>query len=556
MNKLLLYLLESGTCLLVFYLFYSLVLKRETCFTYNRFYLLLTPLLSFLLPLTELSFIPQSEPLIIFVSEQLNPITIKASVARTPISSWMIWQIILLVVYGLGFGYGVFRFGRQLYLLYQLARQTQATSFCWNNIRVHKTEGQQPTFSFGNRIFWDNSHALSITETEQVFLHEAVHIWQKHTFDTLYLEFLRIVFWFNPLLYFFQKALTNTHEFIADAAVLRTTSANAYASILAKQVLHRLEFSFGNYFNKSLTLKRMKMIQQTQHRPSKLKQIAALPIAGVLAFMLACNDQEDLTKVKAQDQTNTEELKDGEIPDVIITQDQSITNELKGEEIFTFVEQNPTFPGGLEKMYQFLGTNIKYPEAAVKTNVQGNVITQFVVTKEGKITHINVVKSLSPETDAEAKRVIALMPTWKPGKQNGHSVNVQYTLPIRFALNGDEPKDNELTTKNSPDGPIFTQVDQVPAFPGGLEKMYRFLGTKIKYPKVAADAKLNGSVIAQFLVTKEGKITDLKILKSLSPETDAEAKRVISMMPAWEPGKQNGQPVNVQYTLPIRFALN
>ncbi|QNF33110.1 M56 family metallopeptidase [Adhaeribacter swui] len=540
MNKVLFYLLESSACLLVFYLLYTLLLKRENCFQYNRFYLLLTPLLSLSIPLVELPFLQQPEPITIFVAEQLAPVTITVQRAGASAAYWLTWHTGLLFLYGIGLTFFLFRLLRQLYQLHRFTQKTLTSRFYWQNIRVHKTEGVQSTFSFWNCIYLDNSQTLSAVETERVLLHEAVHVRQKHSLDILYLEFLKIIFWFNPLLYLYQQALTHTHEFIADAAVLRTTTPETYARLLARQMLHRLEFSFGNYFNKSLTLKRMNMLQQNYRRPSKLKQLAALPTFGVLVFMLACAEPET------------------PISQSPVTSSESSTLKADNDEVFTFVEQNPLFPGGLEKMFQFLGKNIKYPKAAIDANLEGNVIAEFVVTKEGKITDLKIVKSLSPETDAEAKRVIALMPDWEPGKQDSKPLNVKYTLPIKFALDDDASSEKArgfIQYQDKTNKTIFTQVEELPQFPGGMEKMYTFLGKNIKYPTAAQKASVEGMVIVQFIVTDQGAIQDLQILQGLTDETNAEALRVVKSMPTWQPGKQNGKPVNVQYTLPLRFSL-
>ncbi|MDQ4140138.1 MAG: M56 family metallopeptidase, partial [Bacteroidota bacterium] len=352
-------------------------------------------------------------------------------------------------------------------------------------------------------------------------------------------ELLRIIFWFNPLLYLFQQALTNIHEFIADAAVLRTTSPETYTSLLVRQMLHHLEFSFGNYFNKSLTLKRMKMIQQTHRHPSTVKLLAVLPVLGILLFVLSC----------AEPETPVNQSPEGKI------EMHALSN--NSNEVFTFVEQAPSFPGGMEEMITFLGKNIKYPAAAKNANLEGIVIAEFVITKTGKITDVKIVKSLSPETNTEAKRVIGLMPDWEPGKQEGKPLNVKFTLPIRFAL-GDGSSEKIrgfIQYQDKTNKTIFTQVEELPQFPGGLEKMYTFLGKNIKYPKAAQKANVEGSVIVQFVVTEQGIIKDLSILKGLTAETNAEALRVIKLMPNWIPGKQNGKPVNVQYTLPLRFSL-
>ncbi|QMU29798.1 M56 family metallopeptidase [Adhaeribacter radiodurans] len=539
MNNILLYLLESGTCLLVFYLLYELLLKRETCFLYNRFYLLITPLLSFIIPLVELPFL-QPEPFTIFVAQQLAPITITVNASAPSSNSTILsWQTLLGILYTVGVAFFSFRLGKQLYLLHQFAQKTQPDSFYWQNIPVHKTQGAQPTFSFWNCIFWDNSQTLSTSEKERILLHEAVHIRQKHSLDILYLELFRIIFWFNPLLYLYQQALTNTHEFIADAAVLRTTSPETYTSLLARQMLHSLEFSFGNYFNKSLTLKRMKMIQQIPHRPSIIKLLAALPVLGILLFVLSCAEPENPVNQSSKGNSKTNTLN------------------IDGEEVFTFVEQAPNFPGGMEKMVAFLGKNIKYPEAAINANLEGTVVAEFVVTKAGKITDIKIVKSLSPETNAEAKRVISLMPNWEPGKQDGKPLHVKYTLPIRFALG--EPATEKIRGftpyQDDQNKNIFTQVEVLPQFPGGIEKMYSFLGKNIKYPAAAQKAKKEGTVVVTFVITDQGIIKDLEIVKGLTAETNAEALRVIKLMPPWTPGKQNGKPVNVQYTLPLRFSL-
>src|ERR1700743_1246850 len=106
--------------------------------------------------------------------------------------------------------------------------------------------------------------------------------------------------------------------------------------------------------------------------------------------------------------------------------------------IFTAVEQEPTFAGGIEKFYAFLRNNIHYPAVAKENNVQGKVFVSFVVEKDGSLTDIKVVRSLGSGTDEEAVRVLKNSPKWKPGIQNGRPVRVYYTVPISFALQSDD----------------------------------------------------------------------------------------------------------------------
>lgn len=112
----------------------------------------------------------------------------------------------------------------------------------------------------------------------------------------------------------------------------------------------------------------------------------------------------------------------------------TVSQEPANEQIFTVVEQEPEYPGGMEALYQFLAANVKYPKDAREENVQGRVIVSFVIEKDGSVTNIKVVKSPDERLSQEAVRVIESMPKWKPGKAQGKKVRVQFSLPINFKL--------------------------------------------------------------------------------------------------------------------------
>lgn len=103
-------------------------------------------------------------------------------------------------------------------------------------------------------------------------------------------------------------------------------------------------------------------------------------------------------------------------------------------EIFNVVEESPEFPGGIQKMYEYIGQNLKYPEAAQQNDVQGKVFVKFVVTKDGDIGDIKTLKGIGHGCEEEVARILANMPTWQPGKQDGEKVNVYYTMPVNFQL--------------------------------------------------------------------------------------------------------------------------
>jgi periplasmic protein TonB len=112
----------------------------------------------------------------------------------------------------------------------------------------------------------------------------------------------------------------------------------------------------------------------------------------------------------------------------------NIVSDVVEDKPYTYVEQMPEFPGGEGEMLKYLGKNIRYPAAAQRAGVEGLVVLSFVVSRTGEISEIEVVKSLGSGTDEEAMRVVKTMPKWSPGKQNGRTVPVRYTLPVRFAI--------------------------------------------------------------------------------------------------------------------------
>ena|ERR1041385_5558892 len=104
-------------------------------------------------------------------------------------------------------------------------------------------------------------------------------------------------------------------------------------------------------------------------------------------------------------------------------------------------------------------------------------------------------------------------------------------------------------------GPVYTKVDHMPSFPGGEEELARFFSKNIQYPKEALDNKIEGTVYVTFVVDINGKISNVQMLKRMAYGMDQEAMRVVKLMPDWTPGHQDGKPVPVQVTIPVKFSL-
>ena len=298
----------------------------------------------------------------------------------------------------------------------------------------------------------------------------------------------------------------------------------------------------------------------------RTKYLMFLPLAGILMIV---------SNIEMVART-TEKFAKEMMGQVTETQIKSVPDSV----VFQVVEEMPDFPGGMKALMDYLSKNVKYPAEAHAIGAQGRVIVSFTVKKDGSIADTKVERSVNPYLDKEAMRVIAAMPKWQPGKQRGEAVNVRFTVPVAFRLSDPElPKAEEIKQsdldevvvvgygpqEDSTPGAVgvkgenadqaFTVVETMPKFPEGQAGLMRYLARSIKYPVIAQKNKEQGRVIIQMIIGTDGSLSNVKVLRSVSPSLDAEAIRVVGNMPKWEPGMQKGQAVPVKYTLPITFRL-
>jgi TonB family protein len=221
--------------------------------------------------------------------------------------------------------------------------------------------------------------------------------------------------------------------------------------------------------------------------------------------------------------------------------------------IFSLVDEMPNFPGGFEALEKFKFSNINYPQELKNLGIEGNVIASFTITKDGSVSGIKIFKGVSPSLDAEAIRVLKLMPSWSPARVAGRPVKFMYWTAVEFSLS---PQTIIEEPSASNDEEPFVVVEEMPMFPGGDSALLNYIVNNTKYPESAKYKGIQGKVIIRFCVAKDGGVNRISVLKKVSPELDAEAIRVVSTLPAFMPGKQGGKPVPVWYMVPISFALN
>jgi len=542
------YLLLVNIYLVLFYVFYVLLLRKETFFQLNRIYLVTAALLSFFIPMIQADWVQN-----LFITQQVkytiysSPVIIYSfkPVAASHIS---IGQI-LAVLYGAGILFLSVRLIWQLIKLKRVINQPQATA----------------AYSFFGMVRLDEASSNNTI----IEAHEQVHAQQWHSADVMLIELVMIVNWFNPVVYMYRFAIKHIHEYIADRqAVQAGTNKAEYALLLLSQTFESPAHQLVNpFFNHSLLKQRIIMLQKNKsQRISLIKYGLSAPLFILMLILSSAtiNNSKPVSVInRSAHQLFTTPAAPVLLADVLredkalekkesahVAREIEIDTVRKKNQVYTSVEKVPEFPGGLEKFGAYLGKAIKYPKVDRENNVQGRVIITFVVEKDGALSGLKVTRGVSKTIDAEALRVLKNSPKWIPGIEKGKKVRVQYSVPISFALVSDDKPKSDQT------GQVFTSVEQVPEFPGGLEAFGKFLGDNVKYPKADREKGIKGRVIATFIVEADGSLSNIKVTRGLSEAIDAEAVRVLDISPKWKPGIQNGRAVRVQYSVPISFTLD
>jgi len=237
--------------------------------------------------------------------------------------------------------------------------------------------------------------------------------------------------------------------------------------------------------------------------------------------------------------------------------------------IWFFDEAMPQFPGGDEALMKWLSDNIQYPAEAVKKGIHGRVVLRFVIKADGSVEDVEVVKSLDSLCDKEALRVVKMMPKWIPGIRNRMPADVYYSLPVTFKLPIRDASNKTDSVQHIPvldrnkhflkDSTQIIKSDTgviiVPKFPGGEVALAKYLGKNISYPIQEERQGIQGTVVLKLRIDPNGSVKEVEVEKSVNPNLDKEALRVVKKIPKWIPATKNGVPVSIYYRLPVTFRL-
>ena len=600
------YLLKVNVAFVLFYAFYRLFFYKDTFFKLRRAILLAFFGLALFYPLLNIQdWVRQQEPIadvIYMYSAMLPEATAKADAAASV--DWYGW-----LLGSLGFIYwGIVAFlcGRFL---------VQLSSILWlahtsERVVIHETpvyalRKAAGPFSFFRMVFL-HPESHSDKETDEILTHECTHVSQWHSIDVILSEMMCMACWFNPFVWLLKREVRHNLEYLADNTVIQSGyDSKSYQYHVLGLAHHQSVTTLYNSFN-VLHLKNRIMMMNKKRSPGivRTKYLIFIPLVGILMLLSNIEAVARLTVRLANEATVSNAMvtatgilvdetgqpligasvvvkggkertitdKKGafslEVPanailrcsyqgresQEVLAADMTNNTHLSlssksremNEQVFTVVEKMPSFPGGDAELLKYIATNIKYPKESQDNGEQGRVICSFIVGRDGSVNNPEVLRGVTPLLNEEAVRVINTMPRWNPGMQRGKAVAVKYTVPITFRLKSpvEEAKEETLTV-----------VDVMPQYPGGDRELLKFIAQSIKYPTDAQEAGVQGRVICSFVVDKKGNIVEPKIIRGIDPSLDAEALRVIGMMPRWTPGRQDGKAVRVLYTVPITFRL-
>lgn len=414
------YLIKSSVCILFYELFYRLFLRGETFHRLNRMILLMSLVLSLLLPLLDVSgwfsFAGQDGAMpVTELTFSLQELVVDQRTAglleHQGIAAWAVifgvylaGIILLLLKNLLVFVY--------LHRLLKRCRQEQTA----DGQVYYRCPDRMGPFSWLGRVVLSSADDGPLTDC--ILAHERAHAALGHSFDLLLVELFLCFQWFNPAAWWLKKDLRLVHEYEADRYVLASGfDARAYQLLLIRKSvgpkLYNMVHSFNNYsLKKRITM----MMKRKSKFWTQAKSLYVLPLGGFVLALFACVDGKKPTVEESQS-VETREMTVKEQPD---------------DSVASYVD--PSFPGGDVACMKWLSENVKYPAEAVEKGIKGKVIVQFIVTKDGKITDAEDARSVDPLLDAEALRAIRSMPDWEPAQRDGQNIAVKYSLPIAFSL--------------------------------------------------------------------------------------------------------------------------
>ena len=577
------YILRSSVWLTGFGLVYLLFLRNERFFLLNRFYLLSGMIISLFFPLFTWHY-----TVLLPVTPEVNVLEPQVT-GTTPVESSFSIQNLLWTAYLAGIAFLSLRMALQLVVVWKVVRNSEI--IFTHSVKLIRSEKYPVSFSFFSFVFVNPS--VNELETREIIHHEREHVSQRHWVDLLLFEILCLLQWFNPAIWLYGRMIRQNHEYLADEGALqRSLNPAVYRAALLNQMFGEAVIPLAHSFNYSLNKKRFNMMKKTISSPiRKLKLLLVLPLIAGVFYAFASPEYQivhaDIAVPETQLPADTKTVK-GKVIDETGKPLKKASVVVSGKPIGTITDEVGNFELKLGDNTPIVVSYVGYQSQKLDPDFD----RMMTVKIEKVVVSIDAIEKNAVPTSERQKEVIKT-------KVGDEDIKVQTDSPLKIrsadgkgekplivkdgviadnqnvdnippetiesisvlkdesatAKYGDKGKNGvvEITTKKPSDNFVF--VEEMPEFPGGVKAMKEYVYANLKYPDYALKNGIQGRVMVKFMVTKEGKVSDVKVSGHVDKALDEEAARVVSVMPNWKPGTQGGEKVDVNYELPIDFKL-
>ena len=498
---------------MVLYFAYKLLFRNSNRFQLNRIILLTISVFAFALPFIRINLEGQHFQEMTSFKEEMDVIFYSdAVIEETPVeASTLSVTDIISYIYIIGVVFLLMKFVYNIVKIYKIKAGKKIETIDDVNF-IYTNESHIP-FSFLKNIYIpkDNLDAMIIK-------HEMSHVKNYHSVDVILMEIMIAFQWFNPFIRMIKNELKSNHEFIADSEAIKDEDEKSNYMMLLLQQCTADDFStIANNFSFLLTKKRISMITKNQKvKGSVIKVLLTLP---VFALLILLNTQCDNVKPNEEKQQTpaVENKAEGEV------------GNLAGRIIFS--DEKP------------------FPCANVALEKDGKVVYSVTADENGNYEFKSIpAGTYNLKTFYEGYTTMII---------EGFNIPAnKFAFQNLYLLKQDDADETSSQKPQVTQDTIYRVTEVMPEYPGGPNEMMKYLQENIKYPQSAKDNKIEGRVFVTFVVEKDGSISNAAVLRGIDKECDAEALRVVSSMPKWNPGQQDGKNVRTQFTIPIIYKFN
>jgi len=542
MTDFLIYQGKAAIALAVFYMFYRLLLSKETFHRFNRIVLLGTAALSFILPLCVITL----KKVVVLPAITASSETIVGDVAETaamvPEISEPIWPVILCSLFAFGALAVLVHVAISIIGIRRIIRSGSHEALeSGENLVI--TETDTAPFS------WMKYIVISREDYEsgysQILTHEKAHIALRHSWDILFVDMITALQWFNPAIWMLKADLRALHEFEADDAVLRSgVNIREYQYLLIRKAVSKSGYSVANSFNHSTLKARITMmLNKKSSRMSVWKALYVIPLVGI-SLAATAETKVDYQYEDQQPAAMADTLKGKDSEKSFPEPEKPFTKKNLREGRFIVDKENNTvtliyFDNNCKEL-QVCYTGLDLNQNIYMHN--GAIVTKEMLDKAAHDDPDAVVIVAYLKDDNRVSAAITTTGPYVTGTVNVNQEDEGFRLKSAIKVREAVP---------------FHQAAQQPTFNGGnANEFSKWVSENVIYPEKCRQSKVQGRVTLQFTVTETGKVTDVKVLRGVNAELDKEAIRVVSESPLWTPGtNKNGEIVPISYVFPVIFQL-